>query len=863
MTIDVFGKSLNERYRYRSVSRKRPRIDNPIVGTANQNESLNINGGEYDAHKRRIINLGEPLNHTDAVTKSYVDIEVKKKENNEDPTKIDKKKLDDFNKITTNVQLQNDKVKNEIEELDLKNKAKQFEEDFDRKKSEIEKMESNVKLLSDSVKNEIKKLNLDDRVKKFEEDFNRKKSEIEKLKSSVKSLSEKLQDEIKNLNLEYRGKRFEEDFNNRKSEIEKLESNVKSLSESVKSEIKNLNLNDKRKKFEEDFNRKKSEIEKIKRFEEDFGKKRSKIEKLENNVKLLSESVQSEIKNLNLDDKRKKFEEDFNGKKNEIEKLENSVKSLSEKLQGDIKNLNLDNKRNKFEEDFSKKKSEIEKLEKSVKLLSEKLQGDIKNMNWDDKRKKFEEDIGRKKNEIEKLESSVKSLSESVKTEIKKLNLNDRMKKFEEDFDRKKSEIEKLENNVKYLSQNVKDEIKKVDLSNQINEFNKYFEQKKNKFENLENKMKSINDYDTNKSLKDINKLKTDVKALNDDIKGEIKKQMDFGVSMINTLAEEIKRMKDQKNLTIKPNFPPIPTKKKQLVDELHAPTRKNFIRRRVIVRGYDDLWQADLVDMRLYSKINKNHQYILTIIDVFSKYAWAIPIKTKSGKNVTHAFSKVLEERKPKNLQTDDGTEFYNTNFQQLMKHHGINHYSTYSILKASVVERFNRTLKSSMWKMFTFNGNYQWLNILSNLVKDYNNRKHRTIGMSPQSVTIEREKDLLKNVYNFIKIAAQAKYKVGDAVRISKYKHLFNKGYTPNWTTEVFRIEKVQRTNPITYLLKDSTGQSIAGGFYEYELHSVANPNVYLVEKVLRKNGNKVFVKWLGLNSNHNSWINKNNVL
>ncbi|XP_066590651.1 myosin heavy chain, clone 203-like [Prorops nasuta] len=336
------------------VSRKRPRIDNPIVGTANQNESLNINGGEYDAHKRRIINLGEPLNHTDAVTKSYVDTEVKKKENNEDPTKIDKKKLDDFNKITTNVQLQNDKVKNEIEKLDLKYKAKQFEEDFDRKKSEIEKMESNVKLLSDSVKNEIKKLNLDEKKKKFEEDFDRKKGEIER-----------------------------------------LEINVKTLGDNIKSEIKKLNLDDRVKKFDEDFNRKKSEIEKLKknrgkRFEEDFNNRKSEIEKLESNVKSLSESVKSEIKNLNLNDKRKKFEEDFKRKKREIEKLEIGVKSLSDSVKSEIKKLNLDDRIKRFEEDFGKKRSKIEKLENNVKLLSESVKSEIKNLNLDDKRKKFE-----------------------------------------------------------------------------------------------------------------------------------------------------------------------------------------------------------------------------------------------------------------------------------------------------------------------------------------------------------------------------------------------------------------------------------------------------------------------------------------
>ena len=301
-----------------------------------------------------------------------------------------------------------------------------------------------------------------------------------------------------------------------------------------------------------------------------------------------------------------------------------------------------------------------------------------------------------------------------------------------------------------------------------------------------------------------------------------------------------------------------------RLVEELHAPVRKNFERRHVIVYGYDDLWQADLVDMRQFSRFNNKNQYILTIIDVFSKFAWALPIKTKNGKDVARAFSSVLDGgRKPENLQTDNGKEFYNKEFQQLMKKYGVNHYSTFSILKASVVERFNRTLKNNMWKLFTLHGNYKWLKHLSNLLLEYNSRKHRTIGIAPIQVTRAQEADLLRNVYNRIKIAAPAKFKIGDHVRISKYKHLFQKGYTPNWTTEIFRIVKVQQTNPVTYLLEDSFDHPIAGGFYEPELHAVKNPDVFLVEKILRKKGNKVFVKWLGLNSKHNSWIDKDNVL
>lgn len=308
-----------------------------------------------------------------------------------------------------------------------------------------------------------------------------------------------------------------------------------------------------------------------------------------------------------------------------------------------------------------------------------------------------------------------------------------------------------------------------------------------------------------------------------------------------------------------------ISPEKRKLVDELHSSARRHFPRRRVIVRGYDDLWQADVVEMRPYSHFNKGYHYILTVIDVLSKYAWAAPLKSKSGKNVAEAFSKIIriDGRCPKNLQTDRGKEFYNINMQAVVKKHGINHYSTYSIMKASIVERFNRTLKNKMWKLFTLNGTYRWIDVLPNLLMEYNQEKHRTIGMRPIDVTPTIANHLLKTVYNNIKIAAPAKYKVDDAVRVSKFKTVFHKGYTPNWSTEVFFIDKVQKTNPVTYLLKDSKGTSIAGGFYQHELLSTINPDVYLVEKVLRRKNDMVYVKWLGLDKSHNSWIHKDNVL
>lgn len=301
---------------------------------------------------------------------------------------------------------------------------------------------------------------------------------------------------------------------------------------------------------------------------------------------------------------------------------------------------------------------------------------------------------------------------------------------------------------------------------------------------------------------------------------------------------------------------------KEHLVNELHTSARKNFKRRKVIIKGINDLWQADLVEMIPYKNDNRGFRYLLTVIDAFSKFAWGIPVKSKSGSDVSKAMEKILINQSPINLQTDLGKEFYNTFFKNLMNRYKINHFSTYSSLKASIVERFNRTLKNWMWKLFSLNGNYKWINNLQFLIDKYNNTVHRTIKMKPINVNTQNEKKLLQTVYNNnnkIKTFRKPKFHVGDKVRISKYKHMFEKGYTPNWTTEVFEIHKIQITDPVTYILKDYQGHIIRGSFYEQELLKAKFPNTYLIQKILRKKGDSLYVKWLGFSNEHNSWIKK----
>lgn len=305
-------------------------------------------------------------------------------------------------------------------------------------------------------------------------------------------------------------------------------------------------------------------------------------------------------------------------------------------------------------------------------------------------------------------------------------------------------------------------------------------------------------------------------------------------------------------------------TIKDVIVKELHKPARRKYPRRKTVLKGIDDLWQIDLVEMLPYAKANNGKRYLLTVIDCLSKFGFAIPIKRKTGEETSKALETIFRSSKrvPKHIQSDAGKEFYNPKFKALMAKYQIKHYSTYSNMKAAIVERFNRTLKSKMWKAFSLKGNYKYLDSLPQLLKEYNSTVHRTIGMRPIDASLKKNEEfLLRKIYSPRGKSKKPKYAEGDHVRISKRKTLFAKGYTPNWSAEIFKITNVQNTEPYTYLLSDMKNQEIKGGFYEEELQKVKYPDVYLVEKVLKKKGNKVYVRWLG--TGDYSWIDKDNVV
>jgi len=154
----------------------------------------------------------------------------------------------------------------------------------------------------------------------------------------------------------------------------------------------------------------------------------------------------------------------------------------------------------------------------------------------------------------------------------------------------------------------------------------------------------------------------------------------------------------------------------------LHKPRRIRFLRRKTYSKGIGDLYQMDLADLSNISSYNDGARYLLTCIDVFSKKAWAVPVRTKTGREVANAFEKILVDGTPNMVQSDKGNEFLNSAFRDMLKRHGIKFYTSENEdLKASVVERFNRTLKTKMYRYFTHKNTRRYIDVLDDMLHSY----------------------------------------------------------------------------------------------------------------------------------------------
>ena len=221
----------------------------------------------------------------------------------------------------------------------------------------------------------------------------------------------------------------------------------------------------------------------------------------------------------------------------------------------------------------------------------------------------------------------------------------------------------------------------------------------------------------------------------------------------------------------------------------------------------------------------------------MFSKYAWVVPLKDKSEISIVNTFQKIISEgRKPNKIWVDRGSELYNNLLKTFLKTNNIEMYSTHNDGKSIVAERFIRMLKNKIFKHMTAISKNVYFD---DIVNKYNNTAHRTIKMKPIDVTDDSYAECNEDSNK-----KDPKFKVGDYVRISKYKNIFAKGYTPNWSEEVFVVSKIKNTVPWTYVVSDLNGKLIPGSFYEKELQKTSQEKVR-IEKVLKRKGDKLYVK------------------
>lgn len=299
-----------------------------------------------------------------------------------------------------------------------------------------------------------------------------------------------------------------------------------------------------------------------------------------------------------------------------------------------------------------------------------------------------------------------------------------------------------------------------------------------------------------------------------------------------------------------------------------HKTVPKKFKRLKVVA-DFRQQVQGDLIDLTRLSSHNGKYRYIFTVIDAFSRLAFAESLMNKDAKSTSKAFEKILNKMnyKPLYFYSDNGTEFKGA-FRAMLRKHGIQFYTSKDKdIKASIVERFNRTLMARIYRYFTKNKTNNYIHVLQDIIKNYNRSNHSSIGHAPVNVSHRNKESVWLKLYHPCKrdnkIDPKSKtFKVGDTVLIPKNRSAFGKSYESGWVTEPFRIKQIKNTVPTTYDLEDLQGEQITGVFYNQELQKAPTQEFYEIESVLDTKGNKILVKWKNYSDQFNQWIPKRNL-
>jgi len=304
----------------------------------------------------------------------------------------------------------------------------------------------------------------------------------------------------------------------------------------------------------------------------------------------------------------------------------------------------------------------------------------------------------------------------------------------------------------------------------------------------------------------------------------------------------------------------------------LHKEAKQKFRRSRYVIHDLGILFQADLCDTQAYADENDGMRFILTVIDCFSKRAWAIPLKDKAASTVVNAFKTIFRDLKPRYLSSDSGKEFINKQFQTFLKNNGVKFYPSLGEKKGAIIERFNRSLKNRMFKFFTSVGSKRYVDIIQDLISAYNNTTHSATGKKPAEITHDNALEVWDFMYGGLgryptlqfRDKRKPKVQIGDRVRITKWRRQFHKATeSQNFTPEVFNVKEVIETDPLSYRIVDDKDEAVIGRFKPEEVQKVNKPKdgVFMIDKILETRGKgrskELLVSWYGYPDNFNSWI------
>ena len=292
----------------------------------------------------------------------------------------------------------------------------------------------------------------------------------------------------------------------------------------------------------------------------------------------------------------------------------------------------------------------------------------------------------------------------------------------------------------------------------------------------------------------------------------------------------------------------------------LHKQARRRFSHESIYLEGLDYQWSADLLDVQAHAHENDGVRYLLTVIDGLSKHAWVRPLMNKSAATVAIALEDVFVSsgRQPQRLRTDKGTEFLGQPVQKMLSRRRVVFFTAQHSTKASLLERFNRTLRGKLSRYFTATNAHRYLPVLEDLVRGYNHTVHTTTKMKPADVNALNQHVVWKRMFGnllhrrkarWVTPPSKAQFKVGDLVRIAKEKGAFEKAYLTNWTSERFIISKVILTaaGRYKYLLEDLSGEPLIGTFQKEELQKVTEQRRQ-IQRVVKRTPRGAYVRWRG---------------